>query len=278
MKNTSFRPVRESLFGHFKMAPLRRSLTPPVDIEIFTENTNQCPFFRIEIPSGNQKPYCTLGGTYKIRGDGRTNALLPGRLLTMFMEKESQQFIERYQEATKNLENSLEDIKAKISAELQDLLRNTQEMEKKINGTLENIFTTAVDAAEASQEAHSLSEETFAGIDSTIAAIDGLDQRIDPIEWSLSSIKDIETKLNAVLRNLEIDDPLIEITKIRAKEYITLALYEDEANKEELIEKLMKNHRGGAAKREHLEKWYDEAVCKVKERKARTHRGKKQGD
>lgn len=79
------------------------SCVPPVEVHIIIENYARKPFYRIEIPPGNEKPYSTAGGTYKIRGDGRINTLLPGRLLTLFIEKQSDLFFDRFREATKEL-------------------------------------------------------------------------------------------------------------------------------------------------------------------------------
>jgi predicted HTH transcriptional regulator len=66
------------------------SCIPDVYVEIYVENLNGKPFFRLEIPSGEDKPYCTSGGTYKIRGDGITQNLNPTQLLNMFEKKESE--------------------------------------------------------------------------------------------------------------------------------------------------------------------------------------------
>jgi len=59
---------------------------PPVPVSIFVENCAEMPFYRIEVPSGLHKPYCTSGGTYKIRGDGRNEMLYPAQLLALFLE------------------------------------------------------------------------------------------------------------------------------------------------------------------------------------------------
>lgn len=72
------------------------SCFPPVPIEIFIENNGDLPFYRIEIASGQNKPYCTAGGTYKIREDGRNKILHPGELLELFLDSASQQFTERF--------------------------------------------------------------------------------------------------------------------------------------------------------------------------------------
>ena len=59
---------------------------PIVDIELVVENISNKPFFRIEIPSGSKRPYCTQRGEYAIRADARSRALYPEELLAMFME------------------------------------------------------------------------------------------------------------------------------------------------------------------------------------------------
>jgi predicted HTH transcriptional regulator len=92
------------------------SCIPPIELEVFIENTDDKPFFRIEIPSGKHKPYCTGGGRYAIRGNARTNVLMPNQLLNIFMENESQQFFQRFQQVTGELEAHLNTLGEKVSA------------------------------------------------------------------------------------------------------------------------------------------------------------------
>lgn len=100
-----------------KLTLLNRAATcvPPVELELFVENLGDTPFFRVEIPSGRHKPYCTGGGTYKIRGNARTNTLTPSRLLNLFMESESQRFLQRFTAATQQLEHDMDVMQAKLS-------------------------------------------------------------------------------------------------------------------------------------------------------------------
>ena len=101
-----------------------QSCNPPIDVEVYIENLDDKPFFRVEIPSGVEKPYCTAGGTYKIRGDGRTNSLVPRQLLSMFMETENEKFLRRFQEATRKLEEEVQYIKDKMAAAVEEIYRN----------------------------------------------------------------------------------------------------------------------------------------------------------
>jgi len=92
-----------------------------IDVEIFKENTDENLFYRIEIPSGENKPYCTSKGIYKIRDDGHNKVIDPDKLLLMFINLESDKFLKKFKEATKEIENSLSDISRDINESLNHL-------------------------------------------------------------------------------------------------------------------------------------------------------------
>jgi ATP-dependent DNA helicase RecG len=125
------------------------SCVPPIDVEVYVENADEIPFLRIEIPSGADKPYCTRKGIYAIRGDGRTKALLPGRLLTLFLETEAEQFFARFRAATGELEGSLKVLKSQVVDEFADLLNRVERMEAEIAASLQRISRTADEPATA---------------------------------------------------------------------------------------------------------------------------------
>jgi len=85
-----------------------QSCIPPIDVSIAEETVYGKSIYRIHIDGGADKPYCTGGGTYKIRGDARTNPLTPTRLLNLFLEKEGERFINRFKEATLELTQRLD--------------------------------------------------------------------------------------------------------------------------------------------------------------------------
>ena len=226
---------------------------PPLKIEIFVENSNRVPFYRIEIPSGNKRPYCTARGTYKIRGDGRTKALLPDRLLSMFAETESQQFIERFRKATKTLENSLVDTKSKIIGEINELLNNIQRMQVNIEGSLEQIFSSA-------ESAESLSDEAMGFSDETLGMAHELDRKIENIEDSTFHMDD---KIDALLNHFGIENPFVT----RLRRMVKKAIEEDlkskrKIKKQELLKTLQDCFPG--ATKEQLELWYTEKVDELK--------------
>jgi ATP-dependent DNA helicase RecG len=104
-----------------------QSCFPPVEVEIFVENLTGKPFFRIEIPAGPDKPYCTASGTYKGRGDGRSNPLLPNQLLSMFIDSESNRFFDRFKEATKELEKELKTLRTRLATEITNIYKGQKE-------------------------------------------------------------------------------------------------------------------------------------------------------
>jgi hypothetical protein len=107
-----------------------QSCHPPVQIEIVVENLNDKPFLRIEIPSGNQKPYSTKSGTYKIRESGRNAALYAPQLLKIFMEKEGNEFKRRFSDAT-----------GQIADRLSALVQSIATLEEEISDKVESIGT-----------------------------------------------------------------------------------------------------------------------------------------
>ena len=112
------------------------SCVPPIAIDVIVENAEAKPFFRVEIPSGPNKPYATAAGTYKIRGNGRTLPLLPSRLLAMFMASENREFVERFRVATRELERDVADTKARLMEETNRLLHSLALLDEKLEATL----------------------------------------------------------------------------------------------------------------------------------------------
>lgn len=229
---------------------------PPLKIEIFVENSNRVPFYRIEILSGNKKPYCTARGTYKIRGDGRTKALLPGRLLSMFVETESQQFIERFRKATKRLENSLADTKSKIIKEINELLSDIQGVEHKmeeIDASLEQIFSSA-------ESAESLSDEAMGFSDETLGMVHEVDRKVENIE---ESVFHTEAKIGALLNHFGIEDPHVGRLRSLVKKMIEEMLKIKKGIKKEELLKTLRDGFPDTTK-EQLELWYTEKVDELK--------------
>jgi predicted HTH transcriptional regulator len=157
-----------------KLSILNRaeSCVPPIAVEVIVENADRKPFFRVEIPSGSNKPYCTAAGTFKIRGNGRTLPLLPSRLLSMFMASENQEFVERFKAATKALEREVADTKARLMEETERLLSSFALLDEKL--------------------------EAFVALNG-LGERGGSDQEID--------LPTIARKVDALLRAFKVEDP-----------------------------------------------------------------------
>lgn len=158
------------------------SCIPPVETEVYIENSENKPFYRIEIPSGLEKPYCTSGGTYKIRGDGRNNPILPRKLLSMFLQSESDIFVKRFQTATKELESHLNDTNYKVNLEMNNLLKNVEKMQKSVEDSLDKVFKSAENAETVSNEAMNYSDKSF-------DLIKKIDMKLDTIEKLINKDK-----------------------------------------------------------------------------------------
>ncbi|MFP4344328.1 MAG: helix-turn-helix domain-containing protein [Anaerolineales bacterium] len=153
------------------------SCIPSVELSIFVENSGKHSFFRVEIPSGRDKPYCTGGGTYKIRGNARVNALTPARLLHLFMENESQEFLTRFRRATADLERDLAETDAKVTGALQGLFGNLLELQR----VLENVFGSATTAQSLTDHATTLTADTQAMVVELNRRVARLEERLEQL-------------------------------------------------------------------------------------------------
>jgi len=187
---------------------------PPVEINIFIENLNYLPIFRIEIPPGKEKPYCTRKGLYTVRGDGRTMPLIPERLLSLFLEKQGEKFIDKFRVAASSLENQLDQLKDKMDTKLNDIYSSVDEMEIKLQNSLESIFYSASSAEELSDEAMSFSDEAL-----------GLSQEIIEKVNSLEEIQEHDSrKIDELLSHFGIEDPWIKQVRNSVKNFVKIIL------------------------------------------------------
>jgi len=116
-----------------KIITKAQNCTPQIEIEIIKENMGRKPFYRIEIHSGDKKPYCTGKGIYKIRDDGNNKALKPEKLLSIFVETESEIFLKRFKTAAKELESALYDSLDEIQevkSYLENILPQVEELQE----------------------------------------------------------------------------------------------------------------------------------------------------
>ncbi|RKZ34393.1 ATP-binding protein, partial [bacterium] len=77
-----------------RLVSMASSCRPGVKIEIFIENLSDKPIFRIEVPEGENKPYCTASGEYKIRDDGGNRGITPQEMVGIILERQQTQVAE----------------------------------------------------------------------------------------------------------------------------------------------------------------------------------------
>jgi predicted HTH transcriptional regulator len=132
---------------------------PPVPLSIFAENCGGKPFYRIEIPSGASKPYCTSGGTYKTRGDGLNEMLYPPQLLSLFLESEGKEFVRWFQQSTDSLGIAAQESRDRIAAQRKALGQSVWDAQSSVKDPPEESPEGAPQAEGSAADADLFSEE-----------------------------------------------------------------------------------------------------------------------
>jgi len=185
---------------------------PPIEIQVITENTNSTiPIFRIEIPTGMAKPYCTSGGTYCTRDDGRKKPLLPGLLLEQFISAETNKFIERYKTIIDELDTKLSEMKAKVECELKELSTKVDTFNAQVDEQLGQVAGTV-------ENAEGGIADSFSMVDETLGLATGIGNEIEAMwQW----IFDAHAKLDLLLEKFSIEQPSVSLKKKAAKTLIS---------------------------------------------------------
>lgn len=214
--------------------------TPTVSIDISVENTNETPFLRVDIPSGDDRPYCTNSGKYKTRGDGRTRALYPTDLLNLFVEEQAERFRKRFASAASGIESSMEDLRLKVSSKIERLLLeidsqfdNTREISEeleslkvKLTDVVDEIFHSAREAAHLSESANAFAEEAHVAASEAKQSSEDTKENIDRLSSKLESklsgigsrVDLLDRKLDSIIDATDSEDPTEEWEKERIRE------------------------------------------------------------
>lgn len=201
-----------------------QSCRPAVNLNISSIIINDKSLYVIEIPSGEYKPYCTEGGTYRIRADGRKRSLYPNELLSLFMESEREKFITSFKDVASSIEYQLEKTRTTIVDETNKMLSTLTNFEESVYSTLDSIESSASSAESSS--------------DSVENIISNIEENVDDI-WSILSLS--LHILPSIKSQLNRDDNYDSLELIAAK--ITekyLHKYID--NKKSLTDKKIKDH------------------------------------
>jgi len=218
------------------------SCIPAVLIDIFIENTNGMPFFRIEIPPSERSPHCTGGGKYVTRGDGRMKTIAPSELLLLFLMKEEENFLTRFKDATSSIEMSIDDIKDRLAdiRSLELLLDETREsLEQYLQDIGSFVETASADAEEAASTALLIND------------------RVESNSYAIERFgRDTSYKLDAILTHLNLENPVPGMRKDEIVLVIYSALIHN-VPREQIRQQLI--DRYGAFKQEQFDSMYQEA-------------------
>ncbi|WP_197046621.1 AlbA family DNA-binding domain-containing protein [Oceanobacillus salinisoli] len=223
---------------------------PPVDVEIFLENEAETPFYRIEIPTGEFKPYSTHKGTYVIRGDASNLPLSRDKLLHMFLNEQGETFINRFKQATEDLEESIDDTNRKL-----DMFDQTiDNLQWELSSDIENITDNLDNLTDNVEQEFSSIVESVRNTESL--ADESLNYTMETVGEIIDKIKDLdldinETKLvtNSILEHLGIEHPYTTNYKSQISGLVKVAFssWKDiiirdnpSANKEQIISEYKK--------------------------------------
>ena len=95
------------------------SCRPAIDISVRIENsTSKQPIYRIDVPAGGEKPYCTSSGLYKIRAEGQNIAIDPPLMKAIILEQEADQFVARFKAAGDDLLRQIDRVHADLGEQI----------------------------------------------------------------------------------------------------------------------------------------------------------------
>lgn len=111
-------------------------IQPSLKVEITIENIDEQPLIRIDVPSGENKPYRTARGLYVVRVGRRKNALGREELLDIFLNTEQESFFRAYNKATKLLEERIDGLVGFVDMSTQETL---SELEVAVEGIKDEV-------------------------------------------------------------------------------------------------------------------------------------------
>jgi len=136
------------------------SCRPSISITVSIENlSTDKPIYRIDIPEGTEKPYCTSSGTYKYRAEGQRVAIDPTQMQAIILEREADRFVARFKAAGDAL---LEKI-AQVHNDLSKQISRVEQIAKMAEEAASEATQAAHDARDAADEARDAAENAGDG-------------------------------------------------------------------------------------------------------------------
>jgi hypothetical protein len=175
-----------------------KDCSPSVDVQVFVEGAaTKTPFLRVEIPSGPHKPYCTKGGTYKTRSDGRNASLLPPDLLALFVDVEGRRFLDTFRAATTELGTVLGTVKVNLEASVKDVQQDVRWANERIGGMIDDL-SGALDS-----QVRALHDALSSAVDDQLRE---LSSGTEEVQYNLAYM---DAGLEAILKQLGLDDTYV---------------------------------------------------------------------
>jgi predicted HTH transcriptional regulator len=101
---------------------------PSIDITVRIENSRSTkPIYRIDVPEGKVKPYCTGSGLYKMRAEGQNVAIDPPLMRAIILEKEAEEFVARFKAAGDELLKEIDRVHQDLAEQIQRVERAAEE-------------------------------------------------------------------------------------------------------------------------------------------------------
>lgn len=187
---------------------------PHIDISIHIENANHIPFYRIEIPSSKNKPHCTQKGIYKTRSDGANKPLLPGELLSIYLNKESDNFLKKYTLATKEMRDQLEkQHQTQLKRMWENAFQNSSDLEEiidRIGGMTDDIQLQLEDSSFDLENLIDQIKEDTLELKNDLEITYNVKHKLNDVD---DNVYRLAWKLNSLLEHFDLEDP--EITNAR---------------------------------------------------------------
>ncbi|MCG8610173.1 MAG: ATP-binding protein [Pseudomonadales bacterium] len=183
---------------------------PPVHIEIITENLAHKPILRIEIRTGSQRPYCTSSGEYAIRADGRNRVLQPSEMLQLFMDRESEQFLNRFKYAVSKLEAQVEAMDGELKQGVDRMISDIMRLDHDTSYILNELYGRSLDIRKETD----IAKKHDSDLERKLKNIkQGQERKYKHLR---NRIGDIELKIDALLEHFAIADPI----QLKARDHI----------------------------------------------------------
>lgn len=127
------------------IAQKAHSCRPPIRPAIRKERVKGRLVIRIDVPEGDRKPYCTSGGTYKLRVEAMNQPLFQEAIEALLLARQEAEFLGRFRQASHEIIKVLEHVEYRIL----EALRSVEWEVERARHAADDAASAASDAASA---------------------------------------------------------------------------------------------------------------------------------